>query len=149
GIIYDMFNKDEHVVKTIPREYEKYYISIDYGSQDPTCFGMWGLCDGIWYKVKEYHHSGRDGKQKTDVEYSEDLKEFAGDLDITHVIVDPSAASFKAQLKQDGWRVRDAENDVVNGIRNVATSLEDGTIKINDCCKHTIREDRKSTRLNS
>src|SRR5699024_12464280 len=54
--------------------------------------------------------------------------------------VDPSAASFKAQLKQDGWRVRDAENDVVNGIRNVATSLEDGTIKINDCCKHTIRE---------
>lgn len=140
GIIYDMFDKKEHVVKTEQREYEKYYVSIDYGTQNPTTFGLWGFFDGVWYKVKEYHHSGRDGKQKTDVEYSEDLKEFVGDLDITHVIVDPSAASFKAQLKKDGFRVRDANNDVVNGIRNVATALNDGMIKYNDCCEHTIRE---------
>lgn len=140
GIIYDMFNKDDHVVKTKPRPYEKYYVSIDYGTQNPTAFGLWGLFNSVWYKVKEYHHSGRDGKQKTDKEYSKDLKEFVGDLKITHVIVDPSAASFKAQLKEDGFMVKDADNDVVNGIRNVATALSEGLIKYNDCCKHTQRE---------
>lgn len=140
GIIYDMFNKDDHVVKTEPRPYEKYYVSIDYGTQNPTAFGLWGFFDGVWYKIKEYHHSGRDGKQKTDKEYSEDLKEFVGDLKITQVILDPSAASFKAQLRDDGWRVKDANNDVLNGIRNVATALDEGMIKYNDCCKHTQRE---------
>lgn len=140
GIIYDMFNEKEHFVKTKPRSYTKYYVSIDYGTQNPTAFGLWGLFNGVWYKVKEYHHSGRDGKQKTDKEYSKDLKEFVGDLKITHVIVDPSAASFKAQLKEDGFRVKDADNNVINGIRNVATALNDGRIKYNDCCKHTKRE---------
>ncbi len=140
GIIYDMFDEKEHFVKTMDREYEKYYVSADYGTQNPTAFGLWGLYGGIWYKVKEYHHSGRGGKQKTDVEYSADLKEFVGDLKIVYVIVDPSAASFKAQLKEDGFRVKDANNDVVNGIRNVATSLNTNLIKYNKCCTHTKRE---------
>ncbi|MGM8212624.1 PBSX family phage terminase large subunit [Virgibacillus sp. W0430] len=140
GIIYDMFNENKHVVKTIDRPYTKYYVSIDYGTQNPTTFGLWGLFNGVWYKVKEYHHSGRDGKQKTDREYSIDLKEFVGDLKVTAIIVDPSAASFKAQLKKDGFVVRDAKNDVVNGIRNVATALNEKKIKYNDCCTHTKRE---------
>ena len=141
GIIYDMFDEKKHIVKTIDRPYTKYYIAVDYGTQNPTAFGLWGFFDGVWYKVKEYHHSGKEEKrQKTDVEYSKDLKEFAGNLDITHVIVDPSAASFKAQLKQDGFRVKDADNDVINGIRNVATALNNELIKYNDCCEHTKRE---------
>lgn len=140
GIIYDMFDEKRHFVKTEPRNYTKYYVSVDYGTQNPTAFGLWGFFDGVWYKIKEYHHSGRDGKQKTDKEYSQDLKEFVGDLKITQVIVDPSAASFKAQLKEDGWRVKDADNDVINGIRNVATALDEGMIKYNDCCVHTKQE---------
>ena len=140
GIIYDMFDEKKHFVKTVDRPYTKYYVSVDYGTQNPTAFGLWGFYDGVWYKVKEYHHSGRDGKQKTDKEYSQDLKEFVGDLKITRVIVDPSAASFKAQLKEDGFRVKDADNDVINGIRNVATALDEGMIKYNDCCTHTKRE---------
>ncbi|WP_307474224.1 PBSX family phage terminase large subunit [Cytobacillus purgationiresistens] len=141
GIIYDMFNEKKHYVKTELRPYTKYYVSIDYGTQNPTAFGLWGLFNGVWYKVKEYHHSGREqSKQKTDAEYSKDLKEFVGDLKITSVIVDPSAASFKAQLKQDGWKIQDADNDVINGIRNVATALVTELIKFNDCCKQTKRE---------
>lgn len=140
GIIYDMFDEKEHIVETKERPYTKYHVAIDYGTQNPTAFGLWGFYDGVWYKVKEYHHSGRDGKQKTDEEYSKDLKEFVGNLNISSVIVDPSAASFKAQLKKEGFRVRDAVNDVLNGIRNVATSLKQGKIKYNDCCVETKRE---------
>lgn len=140
GVIYDMFNQDDHVVKTEERRYTKYYVSIDYGTQNPTTFGLWGLHKDTWYKVKEYHHSGRNGRQKTDAEYSKDLKQFVKGLKVVSIIVDPSAASFKAQLKKDGFRVMDAKNDVLNGIRNMATALSDGMILYNDVCKETIRE---------
>lgn len=140
GIVYDMFDAEKHVVKTVDRDYEEFYVSVDYGTQNPTAFGLWGRCEGVWYKVKEYHHSGKDGKQKTDVEYSKDLANFTKGYKVKRVIVDPSAASFKAQIRQDGFRVTDANNDVLNGIRNQATAIEDGLVKYNDVCKHTIRE---------
>lgn len=46
GVIYDMFNKATHVVPTMERKYTKKYISIDYGTQNPTTFGMYGK-DGL------------------------------------------------------------------------------------------------------
>jgi len=141
GIIYDMFDRDKHVVPTKNRAYAQYYVSIDYGTQNPTTFGLWGIFDGVWYKVKEYHYSGRDkGKQKTDTEYADDLQKFIGNIRIKSVIVDPSAASFIAELKKRGLVVRNAKNDVVDGIRNVATALNEGLIKYNDCCKETFKE---------
>lgn len=139
GIIYDMFDKAKHVVPTKVRKYTRYYVSIDYGTQNPTTFGLWGLCEGVWYKVKEYHFEGRKGKQKTDAEYSEDLRKFLGSINAV-IIVDPSAASFIAQLRKDGFQVRKAKNDVIDGIRNVATALIEELIKYNDCCKETFKE---------
>ncbi|MBY0015046.1 PBSX family phage terminase large subunit [Bacillus cereus] len=141
GIVYDMFNKEKHVVKTVEREYEKYYVSCDYGTQNPMTYGLWGLCKGIWYKTKEYHYDGRkNSRQKTDDEYLDDLKEFIGDISIRGIIVDPSAASFIALLKKNRFKVLKAKNEVLDGIRNVARLLNEEKIKYNDCCKETFRE---------
>ncbi|PFA69024.1 PBSX family phage terminase large subunit [Bacillus cereus] len=141
GIVYDMFNKEKHVVKTVEREYEKYYVSCDYGTQNPMTYGLWGLCKGIWYKTKEYHYDGRkNSRQKTDDEYLDDLKEFIGDISIRGIIVDPSAASFIALLKKNRFKVLKAKNEVIDGIRNVARLLNEEKIKYNDCCKETFRE---------
>ncbi|OTY60323.1 PBSX family phage terminase large subunit [Bacillus thuringiensis] len=141
GIVYDMFNKEKHVVKTVEREYEKYYVSCDYGTQNPMTYGLWGLCKGIWYKAKEYHYDGRkNSRQKTDDEYLDDLKEFIGDISIRGIIVDPSAASFIALLKKNRFKVLKAKNEVIDGIRNVARLLNEEKIKYNDCCKETFRE---------
>ncbi|WP_242291375.1 MULTISPECIES: PBSX family phage terminase large subunit [unclassified Bacillus cereus group] len=141
GIVYDMFNKEKHVVETLEREYEKYYVSCDYGTQNPMTYGLWGLCDGIWYKTKEYHYDGRkNSRQKTDDEYLDDLKEFVGDISIRGIIVDPSAASFIALLKKNRFKVIKAKNEVIDGIRNVARLLNEEKIKYNDCCKETFRE---------
>ncbi|MGX5441522.1 PBSX family phage terminase large subunit [Bacillus thuringiensis] len=141
GIVYDMFNKEKHVVKTVEREYEKYYVSCDYGTQNPMTYGLWGLCKGIWYKTKEYHYDGRkNSRQKTDDEYLDDLKEFIGDISIRGIIVDPSAASFIALLKKNRFKVLKAKNEVIDGIRNVARLLNEDKIKYNDCCKETFRE---------
>lgn len=141
GVIYDMFNHDDNVVDTEDRPYTEYYVAIDYGTQNPTVFGLWGKLKNKWYKVKEYHYEGRkESKQRTDAEYSEDLKAFVEGIRIRGAIVDPSAASFIAQLKKDGFRVIKAINDVADGIRNVASALKRKLIYYNDCCKETFRE---------
>lgn len=142
GVIYDMFDQEKHVVPTIERAYEKFYVSCDYGTKNPTTFGLWGFYDGIWYKVKEYHYDGRKrGKQKTDEEYCDDMEKFVdGIRNFKGIIVDPSAASFITALKKRGFNVIKAKNDVVDGIRNVATALERMLIRYNDCCKETFRE---------
>mgnify|MGYP002620322065 FL=1 len=142
GVIYDMFDREKHVVPTRPRPYTQYYVSMDYGTQNPTTFGLWGLFNGVWYKVKEYHYDGRaEARQKTDEEYYEDLVEFVGNLPIRSLIIDPSAASFITLVRKKGrFHVRKAKNDVLEGIRNVATALATGRIKYNDCCKETFRE---------
>lgn len=141
GIIYDMFDPDKHTVPTTDRNYTQYYVSCDYGTQNPMTFGLWGQYAGTWYKVKEYHWEGRKGRQKTDQEYYDDLVEFVGDLYIQAIIVDPSAASFIATIRKHGrFTVRKANNDVSDGIRNVATAINTGLIKYNDCCRETFRE---------
>lgn len=158
GIIYDMFDESVHKVPTVERNYSEYYVSVDYGTQNPTTFGLWGKSGGKWYKVKEYYYSGRDeGKQKTDEDYYKDLEQFIGDIHdkdyysdphdyyseskLKAVIVDPSAASFIATIKQHGkFPVMNANNEVLDGIRNVATALKTGMIYYNDCCTNTFRE---------
>ncbi len=142
GIIYDMFDENKHKVPTIERPYNQYYVSVDYGTQNPTTFGLWGKYKGKWYKVKEYYYSGRDeAKQKTDEEFYQDLEEFIGDINVKAVIVDPSAASFIATIRKHGkYKVIHAINDVLDGIRNVATALNEELIFYNDCCINTFRE---------
>lgn len=141
GLIYPMFGK-RCISETIPRAYERYVISMDYGIQNPTAMLLWGLCGGVWYAVKEYYHSGREtNEQKTDQQYYDELVKLAGDLTIFRLIVDPSAASFIALVEQKRqFKVWDADNAVIEGIQHVAQCLSDGTIKINDCCERTIGE---------
>lgn len=142
GLVYPMFQRDFHVTKTVPRPYQRYYISADYGTQNPMSMGLWGLADGRWYRMREYYYSGRQtGKQKTDEEYYDSLVQLAGSLHITSVIIDPSAASFIACIKKHGkFPVKKADNEVLSGIQNVATLLKKGKIFINDCCKDAIKE---------
>lgn len=141
GIIYPMFGK-QTTVPTIERKYSRFAISMDYGIQNPTAMLLWGLCDGVWYLIDEYYHSGREtNRQKTDQEYYEDLERLAGERAIECLIIDPSATSFIALVKQKKrFRVRKAKNDVIDGIQKTASALQMGKIKVNDCCKQTIKE---------
>ncbi|MHC1681376.1 MAG: PBSX family phage terminase large subunit [Clostridiaceae bacterium] len=142
GIIYDMFDEVKHKVQSLQRAYKEFYVSCDYGTQNATVFHLWGLCEGTWYIVKEYYYSGRDkGKQKSDPEYYNDLEEFVGGCPVKAVVIDPSAASFIALIREKGkFKVRKAKNDVLEGIRNVASCLNDEIIRVNDSCYNTIKE---------
>lgn len=141
GLIYPMFGNG-CISSDEPREYTEYMVSMDYGIQNPTAMILWGKCDGVWYAVKEFYHSGREtGQQKTDQQYYDELDKLAGDLPVRKLVIDPSATSFIALCNQKKrfsvWR---ANNDVVDGIQHTASCLQDGTIKINSCCKRTIQE---------
>ncbi len=146
GVIYDNFDKDTMIVD-LPETtvFEKDWVSADYGTQNATVFKRWSLYQGVWYNTDEYYYSGRDSsKQRTDSQFRDDLENFyeKNGLDKKHVqiILDPAAASFKAELKQHGFRVKRAKNDVVNGIRSVMTAMDDGKIKWSSKCKNTFKE---------
>ena len=140
GRVYDFF--DESWVRPAPEgEMEQWRISCDYGTANPASFGLWGLREGVWYRVKEYYYdSRRCGAQKTDGEYAAALAELAGGRPVRKVIVDPSAASFIELLRREGWNVEKADNDVLAGIRTTAELLRKGKLVICDPCADAIRE---------
>ncbi len=142
GLIYTMFNKDFHVVPPISRPYDRYILSCDYGTVNPTSIGLWGRAGGKWYRMREYYFDSRkEGRQRTDEEHYAELEKLAGDLHISMVIVDPSAASFIETICRHGrFRVEKASNAVVDGIRNVAARLQSGDIFICSGCTDCIRE---------
>ena len=140
GRVYDFFSPD--MIKPVPKgDFEKWYVSCDYGTVNPTSMGLWGLQGGVWYRVQEFYHDSRQtGLQLTDEEYAQKLKDLVGQRKLTAVIVDPSAASFIAVLKRNGFRVTKAENDVISGIRLTSDSLKEGRIVICEGCDDCIRE---------
>lgn len=154
GLIFPMYMD---AFGTPDRETTDFAISMDYGTQNPFAALIWEKAGDVWYATRGYYYSGRDsGKQKTDAEYGEDLKRFAAPLierrkaaqertgqiqPKIRVIIDPSAASFIALLHQEDWcRVIPADNDVANGLRDTATALQTGLIKINPEIKDWRKE---------
>ena len=141
GSVYPMFSQSAHV-KEPPQGFEKFYISCDYGTVNPSSFGLWGLSAGVWYRIGEYYYdSRRVGEQRTDSEHYSALLDLAGGRKIEAVIVDPSAASFIECIRRDGrFTVIPARNDVLDGIRRVSDSLKSGRILFSPACRDSIRE---------
>lgn len=142
GAIYDMFNEDKHTVQDQSR-WENHAVSVDYGTSNPCTFGLYG-----WNGsrpparlIREYWYDGRKtGRQKTDSEYADDMMTWLG-ADrklVKRVYVDPSAASFIAELKKRKLPVRAADNSVIDGIRFVSSLLHAVLYSMHKACKHTI-----------
>lgn len=150
GLIFPMFL--EALAEVPNGEAEDLALSVDYGTQNPFAAIAWKKKGGIWYAEREYYYSGRKtGKQKTDDEYATDLEDFMvyeiedyrARLEASRrepnvpmpskiqLIVDPSAASFIALMKKKDWcKVVKANNDVEDGIRETASAMKRGLIKI-------------------
>lgn len=144
GIIYPMF---QDAIQDAPEDDPvRWVLSLDYGTQNAFSAGLWGLYGDVWFRTREYYYSGRDtGVQKTDEEYAQALDVFTEGIgDSYHklrVIVDPSAASFIALLKKRGkYHVVPADNAVADGIRETATALKTGRIKVDPNCRNWLRE---------
>ena len=149
GLVYDF--GEGNITDEQPQGAE-YYISVDYGTLNPFSAGLWSVSGGKAVRIKEYYYDGRaKQKQLTDEEYCDQITKLSEGYNVRQVIVDPSAASFIAALRKRKFAVRQANNDVLDGIRRTAVYLRDGNIKIHRSCADSIREfglyrwDEKST----
>ena len=138
GLVYTF--REEYITDEQPPGAE-YYISVDYGTLNPFSAGLWSVTGAKAVRVQEYYYDGRERKrQMTDEEYCDAVEALAAGQQIVKVIVDPSAASFILALKRRGFRVQQADNAVLDGIRRTAVYLKNGNIKIHRSCKDAIRE---------
>lgn len=153
GAIYDMWDDDlntfddDDLTPEVKTNFGiRRYIGIDYGTSNPTVF-LDVRDDGkILWVLNEYYYDGRKEAQRTDKEHADQLIQFLG-LESSgavkgydNIILDPSAASFKAELKQRGLRVTDADNEVLDGIRMVSTMFGLRLVRVHKQCKHFREE---------
>lgn len=144
GLIWPMYDKCIEYVEGKPTEY---VISMDYGTMNPFAAMLWGKINNIWYGMRCYYYDGRNtGRQKTDDDYANDIDDWISDIleerivesmkkgiepKKIEVIIDPSAKSFITLMKRKKWcKVKPAKNDVLEGIRQTATCMQRGLIKI-------------------
>lgn len=166
GAIYDMWDPDVHVVggrhdqhalphlvkpdgTTVPQMASRWWVGIDYGTTNPFAAILLALSEtGVVYAVDEWRYDSKlERRQLTDAEYSAQLRAWldrrlvAWGADVDFTFVDPSAASFKVQLWHDGTAgLRDADNDVIDGIRTMASALATGRHKVHARCEGLIDE---------
>lgn len=157
GAIYDFFDEDVHVVQKPPTYAKSYYLGIDYGTTNAFAAVLIGFNDDhsptLWVEKEYYWDSKVMGYQKTDAEYAEDIKRVFAGYPIRLTYLDPSAASFETELRRQKITVKQAKNEVIDGIRFVATLLSQGDLVICKDCKNLLKEiesyvwDEKSVRL--
>ena len=168
GLIYPNFSEEQHGYRgaldpAIKRRALR-YIAIDYGIHNPTVFLDIYLDGDQVYIDNEYYYDSRADEnaeqihpQLPDIKHYEALVDFIegetyemmqGQYKVTRVkrpvdiIIDPSAASFIAQIEMDGrYSVQQADNSVLDGIRNMSTLLATDKLHISlERCPSMISE---------
>lgn len=150
GLIYPMHADALEDALTEPRGgWRDCCLSIDYGTQNAFAALLWVYDGAVWHAIAEYRYSGRDeGRQKTDADYVADIERFVCEhlpdklARGIETIIDPSAASFIEAIRRSAlrFRVRKGDNDVIDGIRDTATCMQRGQIKISRALSGTVRE---------
>lgn len=162
GVIYaSVFDEKRNTCKPeeLPKTFDELWAALDYGTTNPFNLGLWGEARGKSWRIDEYDHDSATQGQLTNGQYLERISKFLEDYSehynkpINMLIIDPSAASFKADLEDyetddDGhraWRslgipVVDADNEVEPGIKTVAGKLYQGLIVVCTRCKRWLSE---------
>ena len=149
GAVYPMwddrantFLSEARGAEEVPYRDMRRFCAVDYGTVNPCVF-LDVRDDGrtFWIMKEYYWDSAARRRQKTDAEYADDLSAFLdGDRNV-QVIVDPSAASFKAELRNRGFRVLDAKNDVREGVATTAVLIGSRRVRAErDRCPALLRE---------
>lgn len=151
GTVYEMWDPQVHMIRgKLPPIIALPGVGIDHGSVNPFAALMLGVApaDPAAGKkarlvlMREYRHDPKASyRQKTDVEFSRELREWIGPDRPEWIAVDPSATGFKLQLYHDGVdNVVNAKNDVLSGIRTVGSLLANGQLEVHESCEGLIDE---------
>lgn len=145
GLVYDIFDRDTHVVHRPLTDFQDFYIGADAGYTHPAVallLGMDGdgrlhICDE-WYRRKALPQSHADAIEAM---YRGD----GGRKQALAVYADPSAAGLKAELENRGLFCEEVDNDRLPGVAAVREMLAfagDGKPRhtVEPHCENTITE---------
>ena len=133
GVIYPSYQQrrqpEGRVVRTV--------IGVDYGTASPSAFVVMHL---IRDKRTTHYHISEvvyvdDKPARTDSQLAGSLIELARRYETNAVVIDPSAASFIAEvlrIKGRSFAVRRARNEVLPGIRTTDNLLQKHLLTIDD-----------------
>lgn len=153
GAVFDSFDPDVHVVDEIPPITQWIGMGVDYGTVNPFAAELIGLgADGCLYVTDEFYYDSKVSyRQLTDDEYSRSVLGWLDTVRVPHApgvtgvrppwtVIDPSAASFRLRLHQDGLASVLADNSVLPGIRIMSGLLATQRLKIHSACTGLIGE---------
>ena len=152
GAVYDAWDPEQHVVKTLPHIAQWVGLGIDYGTTNPFAALLLGVSDGRLYLTHEFRYDSKlERGQLTDAEYSERLRAWLkcvpvpgspGLVGVTPpwTVIDPSAASFRVQLHHDGHPSMLANNAVMPGIRLMSSLIARRLLLVHESCVGFISE---------
>ena len=153
GLIYPMFgesNMYDDASRPIALDATAVrYIAVDYGTTNPCVFldirddgkDIW--VDGEWrWDSKSEQAQRLPVPNKTDSQYADAMREFMTDDPQKQcmIVVDPSAKSFITELRNRGFYVKEGDNDVLDGIRLVASLFTRHRLHVHRRCEGLIKE---------
>lgn len=129
GVVYSNWRQEQMTEPPPdPHSFEEYYVSCDYGIQNPTVFLMFGRSGKTWHCCKMFYHSGRESSvEHDDAWYADRMDDFLDGIR-ADIIIDPSASSFRKTLQDRGYTVIKADNDVNPGIRETQKAMNNGVV---------------------
>lgn len=137
GLVYDNFDQD-NIYDTEPSNSIYSICGIDYGTSNATAAVICKISN-IWPQIRVseeyYYDSAKRGRSKTDAELADDIVAFIGTKDLRAIYVDPTAASFKLELRRRNLPVLDANNDVLLGIKHTSKFIGQKNISIHRGCR--------------
>ena len=121
----------------LPKGVPQYSVALDYGIAGVFAALMFEKRKKLVAAVGEMYHDARVSEHLTNAELADRLVAWVvrwRPPQGLQVYVDPATPNeFKRILRKRGFLVRNADNNVKNGIINTASRLESGGIVIGDC----------------
>jgi hypothetical protein len=147
GAVYENWDVERHVIRAadLPRMERVVSLGVDYGTTNATRGMLLGIGRGPNGRHRLHVVDEWAPERGTDAQLSASLRRWLPGRPEAlwqspeWVAVDPAAASFKLQLFQDGVsNVMNAQNDVLAGIRTVASLLSTEQLVVADSCRKLI-----------
>lgn len=149
GVIFPEFDVDKHVIDR-PKTHDRYFVSGDFGIQNPTCFHLFGYTNASkrYHVLDEYYHNGREQGQKKVGDYADDLVAMIQRNMVMpeYIILDPSAQALIVELREHAFirrnkiKVLPARNAVIKGIQFVSMLLANDYLSVCTHAKDTVKE---------
>lgn len=134
GLVYDAWNREACVRQYECSMWPRAVLGVDEGYTNPfVCLDIRMSADERVHVASEHYESGMNIEGKRSAIAKMRTKHEA-------VVIDPSAASLIADIRDRGYAVTPADNAVFDGIMLVQSLLQQGRLTVDPSCENTIRE---------